>query len=324
MPIDSGSELIKLASRHLSVNDESGRTVLAIGLKATLFLEHGCDGAIRAAVASCCNKYEALQGRHLRWALSPDTGVMEPFGAGKGRMLEDWLPSLPDGSEYYILLHGAADERGASAFYFEALGIPWALSYVRISIPVPATVDECIAFHDFLIDVCRSLCPVSGYAGISVIESPDSMISVDYEPVVYQWAQRFPGLEADYPSSHVTWLCKGREGSRPGIKGVNWITILSTSWVEEMGGMPELSTKVPALDPRLSVSPYECGVLIRAGDSPQLGDAERDSWPELYVKLSKYLRPIRISQHRPFHHDNGGIRFDRQRSEAWLRRFDER
>src|SRR5690606_32149076 len=122
---------------------------------------------------------------------------------------------------------------------------------------------------------------------------------VDYEPVVTQWAQRFPGLEVDDPASHVTWLCKGREGSRPGIKGVNWITVLGTSWVEEMGGMAELSTKVPALDTGLSVSPYECGALIRAGDLPQLGDADRNIWPELYVKLSKYLKPIRISQHGP-------------------------
>lgn len=324
MPIDSEAEIFKLASRHLAVDDESGRTVLTLGLTATLYVDRGCDTATRAAVGACCAKYAMLHSEHIRWALNPDTDLMEPFGTGKGTRLEDWLPTLPDGSEYSIILHGAADERGASAFYFEALGCSWGLSFVRMSVPVPATRAQYAAFHDFVQDACRALCPLSGYAGISVIESPDTLISADHEPVVYQWAKRFPGLEADYPLRHTTWLSQGRDGSKPGIKGVNWITILGTPWVEEMGGMAVLSTEIPALDGGFSVFPYGCGLLVRAGDMPQLGDADRDIWPELYIKLSKYLRPIRISQHGPFHYDNGGVRFDRQRSEAWLRRFDDR
>lgn len=72
MSISSESEILKLASSHLSVVDVSGRTVLAVGLTATLYLEEGCSAATRAAVASCCMTYAMRHQRDLRWALNPD------------------------------------------------------------------------------------------------------------------------------------------------------------------------------------------------------------------------------------------------------------
>ncbi|AGP35455.1 MULTISPECIES: type VI immunity family protein [Sorangium] len=82
--------------------------------------------------------------------------------------------------------------------------------------------------------------------------------------------------------------------------------------------------EVGALNSRFVVRRFCRGILIQAGSRPQLGDAERNVWPELYVKLSKYLKPIRITKHRPFQYAGPGLRFDLERSQAWLRRFDER
>jgi len=174
-----------------------------------------------------------------------------------------------------------------------------------------------------LLNVCRTLKPVSGYGGIGVMESPDTAISADYEPIVYHWAQRLPGLEADYPIDHSLWLVKGREGDRDGIKGGNWLTVLSDRYVTELGGADKVEADLKALDSRFLVHRYDGGILIQAGPRPQLGDVERDLWPALYVKLNKYLKPIRITRHRPFQHA-GPDRFDMERSEAWLRRFDDR
>jgi hypothetical protein len=64
--------------------------------------------------------------------------------------------------------------------------------------------------------------------------------------------------------------------------------------------------------------------MIQAGPRPDLGDAERGLWPELYVKLAKYLKPIRITMTGAFGYDGPGVRFDREHAEAWLRRFDQR
>ncbi|HSN99590.1 MAG TPA: type VI immunity family protein, partial [Candidatus Nanopelagicales bacterium] len=171
---------------------------------------------------------------------------------------------------------------------------------------------------------CTKLQPVSGYGGIGVIESWDTYISSKLEPYVYHWAMRFPGLEADYPCSHVVWLRKGREGGKEGIKGVNWLTVIGDDLLAELGGADVVTARLAELDARFIVHRYEGGVLIQAGERPVLGDAARGSWPELYVKLSKFLKPIRISKHGWFGYDGPGERFTLERSEAWLRRFDDR
>jgi hypothetical protein len=173
---------------------------------------------------------------------------------------------------------------------------------------------------EVLLALCRKLKPVSGYGGIGIAESPDNLISSRYEPIVYQMAQRFPGLEADYPISHGIWQRKGSGG----IKGVNWLTVVGDRWLPQLGGADALQTALAALDSRFLVHRFDGGVMIQAGPRPQLGDAARDVWPELYVKLAKLLRPIRITEHRPFHQAGAGPRFDLERSEAWLRRFDDR
>ncbi|HSO00486.1 MAG TPA: type VI immunity family protein, partial [Candidatus Nanopelagicales bacterium] len=256
------------------------------------------------------------------------TEDMEPFGKGKGTRVREWLSTLPERSGYSIILHGSSDSRGASAYCYESLGEERrgydTVDFVRFSIPLVVALHDVGSLEGLLLEACAQLGPVSGYAGIGIIESPDSSISIKYEPTVYAWAQRFPGLEADYPISHSIWLGKGRDGGRPGIKGVNWFTVLADRWLEELGGREKVISDIMAMDRNFRLVPYAGGLLIRAGTRPQLGDAQRNIWPDLYIELSKYLKPIRIVQHGPFQHGNPGLRFDHERSEAWLRRFDDR
>lgn len=148
----------------------------------------------------------------------------------------------------------------------------------------------------------------------------------EWLPSIYELAQRFPGFEADFPIDHDIWLSKGREGGRAGIKGVNWLTVLEDRWLAELGGAEEVTAHVTALDGRFIVHRFDGRLMIQAGDRPQLGDVERGAWPELYVKLAKYVKPIRITRHRPFGHAGSGPRFgnEKEEGEAWLRRFDER
>jgi hypothetical protein len=79
-----------------------------------------------------------------------------------------------------------------------------------------------------------------------------------------------------------------------------------------------------ALDSGFVVRRYDGGILIQAGPRPQLGDAARGDWPRLYVKLAKYLKPIRVTSHNPFQIGRTVVPFDKPNSEAWLRRFDDR
>jgi hypothetical protein len=53
-----------------------------------------------------------------------------------------------------------------------------------------------------------------------------------------------------------------------------------------------------------------------------LGDKEAGLTPDVYRMLAAIVKPIRVRQHRAFQNAGNGIRFDRQRSEEWLARFD--
>jgi hypothetical protein len=310
------------------VNDEDGRTVLQVAQIATVYFEAPYRREVREAVVSCTEDYLGRWKQHLRWAVSPDGRRIERFGAGKGSNPRAWLPDMGEDESFTLKYHGAEDKRGASAFSLRAFGAerrPYLqFGFFRVSFPLLWFVDGSTSLTEVLLGICRTLKPVSGYGGIGVIESPDREISSEYEPIVYQWARRLPGLEADYPVSHGLWLTDGRDDSRDGIKGGNWLTALSDRYVAELGGADKVEADLKTLDSRFLVHRYQGGILIQAGPRPQLGDVERDLWPELYVKLNKYLKPVRVVRHNPFQHGGPGERFDKVRSEAWLRRFDDR
>jgi hypothetical protein len=324
---EADGKLMDAFSGHVAVKDDEDRVVLQVALIATVYIENAHRREVKETIASCCEDYFRRCGRHLRWSLHPDTRQMEPFGSGMASRPRTWLPAIGENESFSLIYHGAASERGASDFYVEALGMerqPYEdLGFFRVAFPLLWFGENPGSLPEALLDICRKLKPLSGYGGIGVVESPDTSISSDYAPVVYEWAQRFPGLEADYPIGHSIWLSEGRDG-RGGIKGVNWLTVVGDRWLAEMGGADGVAAGLSALDSGFVVQRFEGGVLIQAGPHPELGVADLNLWPELYVKLAKYLKPIRITKHRPFQMGGPGERFDLERSRAWLRRFDDR
>lgn len=323
---DEATNLMEILDQHLAVRDAEGVTRLQGVLLATVYFEEPWRREAREAVVVCYEDYRRRCGDRLRWAMSNDANELEPFG-GPWSNPREWLLGLGEDRSFLITCHSAEHGWGAGAFCFEALGMerrPYLqLGYVRVSFPLLWFAQAPGSLPEVLLELCRKIKPVSGYGGIGVMDSPDCFSGSEYSPVVYQWAQRLPGLEVDYSDTHALWLLEGR-GGKPGIKGVNWLTVLGDAFVTELGGADRVEADVLVLDSRFVVRRFEGGLLIQAGPKPQLGDAKRDLWPELYVKLSKYLKPIRITEHRPFQMGGPGERFTKDRSEAWLRRFDDR
>jgi hypothetical protein len=325
---DEINDLSQVLDEHLSVKDEDGHVVLQVSLIATVYFEAPHRREAREAVATCCEDYFRRWGEHLRWAMNPDTGVMERFGTGRASSPRAWLLARGEDADFSLIYHGAKNDRGASPFSVKTFGVEsrplFELGYFRMSFPLLWFAGGSSSLPEALLEVCRKLKPASGYGGIGVVESPDRSISYEYGPIVYEWARRFPGLEVDYPVSHTNWLRNGREGGRDGIKGVNWLTVVGDRYLGELGGADKVASDLAALDRGFLVHRFGAGVLIQAGPRPQLGDAQRDIWPSLYVKLAKYLKPIRVTKHNPFQRGGPNSLFDKDRSEAWLRRFDDR
>lgn len=317
-------EMMSTLREHLAVKDSNGHTMVQVALIATVYFENAYRPDVRDAVVDVCEDYLQRCRSHLRWAMNMTTGQMEPFGEGIGAKPRSYIPPLPEDEVFEVMWHGAEHEDGASEFWLNAYGNerrPFVdLGYVQLSFPLLWFAENPGSLPDVLLYICGKLKPVSGYSGIGVVESYKTSA---YAPLVYRWAQRFPGIEVDYPSSHLVWLLRsGRPGG--GIKGVNWLTAIADRWLDELGGVDKVTTDLAALDSGFMVRRFEGGVVIQAGPRPQIGDAGRDVWPGLYVKLAKYLKPVRITDTGPFQRGGPGERFDRERSKAWLRRFDDR
>lgn len=319
-------ELFSELNKSLSIKNDDGHVALQVALIATVYFPDPYKREVREGVLACCEEYFRRTEGNLRWALYKGKRRMDPFGPGA---LPTWLPNLDERKGFSIVCHSGETQEDAGAFSIHAFGperLPFLqYGYLQIAYPLGFGAGAgYAALFDSLLYVCRTLTPASGYGGIGILESPYTLTSEPYEPVVYQWAQRLPGLEADYPISHSIWLAECRNGGE-GIKGGNWLTTLHDRFVEELGGKDKVESDLVALDPGFAVHRYDGGMVIQAGAHPELGDAVKGIWPTRYVKLAKYLRPLRVTEHNAFqHHRAGEERFDKARSEAWLRRFDDR
>ncbi|MDC0750058.1 DUF3396 domain-containing protein [Polyangium sp. rjm3] len=168
-------------------------------------------------------------------------------------------------------------------------------------------------FADFVLPMCKRLRPLSGYAGLGFLLPLTVEGKILGEPLVTPLASRFPGLEVDDPGG-------GTFSLHDGIKGVNWLTILSDRWVEAAGGRDYLRIRLD--EPTFPFYPYDGGLMIQAGPKPQIGDTTRDLWPEHYVTLHKVLKKIQIKKYGRFHLGGPGPRMDQPATLAWLVRFD--
>jgi hypothetical protein len=298
----------------LCVKNKKGDTVVTIGLLVTVFFEHQLTREVRTAVAEVAEGYIELVRDHLRWTVPCNARREQPFGSTRTKLPKGWLPEHPDGESWTLHFHSGNVPKSTGEFQLNGFGsslINIELGYLHMSFPLLWFSDRPFTFVDYVLSVCKRLRPVSGYAGIGVIEHLDGFIQDEFQPVVRELAERFPGLEIEDRLGHIIYL-------RHGIKGVNWLTVLGERWILEMGGLEQIRAN---LDDSFRIYPYDGGVVIQAGPKPQIGDVQADLWPEHYIKLAKVLKKIQVKVHDGFH--NGGPnRMHREESLKWLFRFD--
>jgi hypothetical protein len=302
-------------SNILCVKDQDGRIRVMIGLFATVFFENQLTREVREAVADVAEEYIHRVREHLHWVTPPKAKRESPIDSEHGKLPRDWLANYPDGESWSFDFHGGSSAKEASAFHVRGFGSKphddGGLGYVHVSFPLLWFAEHRDTFPDYVLKLCQRLRPLSGYAGIGVIESHDGYARDKYQPVVREIAERFPGLEIEDRAGHTNHL-------RTGIKGVNWLTILGDHWLKEIGGLDYFRVRV---DESFGFYPYDGGLIIQAGPKPQIGDVQANRWPQHYVTLAKVLKKIQIKNHYPFHFGGPG-RMNHQASLAWLFRFD--
>jgi Protein of unknown function (DUF3396) len=157
--------------------------------------------------------------------------------------------------------------------------------------------------------ICR---PAHGTAGLSLTFASGMQQNTKY---ALQLLKRFPGFD----------LIDGVDFSMEAgvvhnrIKCVNWLTVLDDKLVGELGGKDDMQG---ALQPACGVYEYPGGVVIQAGENPQLGDAVLGDIPQAYRTVAHYTKAIRFEDYkgRLFRVPEG---LDKTAETlAWVRRFD--
>jgi hypothetical protein len=302
-------------SNILCVKDQDGRVRIMIGLLVTVFFENQLTRELREAVTDVAEDYIDRVREHLRWVVPLNAKREYPIDSAHGRLPREWLPSHPDGESWSFDFHGGGTAKEASAFHICGYGSKrlhdGGLGFLHVSFPLLWFAEGQSTFPSYVLALCQRIRPLSGYAGIGVVESHDGYEQDKYQPVVREFAERFPGLEVESRVAHNIHL-------RTGIKGVSWLTILGDHWLKEMGGLDYLRIR---LDESFGFYPYDGGLIIQAGPKPQIGDVQANRWPQHYVTLAKVLKKIQVTNHYPFHFGGPG-RMNHQASLAWLFRFD--
>ena len=117
--------------------------------------------------------------------------------------------------------------------------------------------------------------------------------------------KRHPGFNLGTP----------RELTDQAMPPVNWLTLLGPELLEKVGGITKLR-RAFSDDKAISVMPFGDGVLIRAGEFPQVGDRNRRDNVPLYRKVGSFLKKYRGDQEIEL----DGLTLEE--SEKWLARFD--
>lgn len=284
----------------------------------TIYFKDGYTERKRRVLLDVVNEYLNWAGERLQWWFT-EGQLFSKVSSLQSKDMSRYLLSSkyeqPDSDlKWSFMWHGGINKEDANAVRFEALGASrmecerhGGLSYIRASFLLDSDLQ---ALHRASVRWAAQFQAVHGYGGIAMISSPDDELASVSEGLLVARGDRFLGLDVDYPADHALW-------TKDGIKGGSWLTILSNAYVDRLGGGEQIQQ---ALGARFSLTPYPGGIVIKAGDAPEIGDRNRQVATPLSVALARVLKPIRVASHPGVRISSEG--YGKEEFERWLARFD--
>ncbi len=188
------------------------------------------------------------------------------------------------------------------------------ISYVQLYLPISELkefgVEQLITLNQQISEILQ---PMHGFFGLGIQHSHEYY---DYQYLEYELAHQFLGLDISNVESDLRF--------RGGFKCINWLTILSDQLITDKLGSLE-ALKERNSDNEIRFYPYAGGVVVRAGEVPELGDVASNPYPKHYVNVNALLKPARAPElgSLGFGSINGEIRFNDRTSKEWQSRFDD-
>ncbi|NCH70269.1 type VI immunity family protein [Cronobacter dublinensis] len=297
-------------------DDPEHHNALQVGIVAWFYLDKGYTKENRARIAEAWQLYHNEFGEKLTWGYIDDPNKDQSYSATLSKGFKKFIAnSFGDDFDFYW--YSDKGFRYASD-YFVSAGSPagWieaihkTISYFGFYLPV-SHLEKIDCLIDILKDFCAILHPIHGLMGLGVQQCQEDE---RYQHLEYQIGQEFLGI--DIPGGLTDKYL------RKGLRSINWLTFFNNQWLEKLGGLYYL--KRAFSNSAIKIIPYSDGVIIRAGDWPELGWVKDNPYPELYVKVNKILKPIRAPEIDSLGYGSiaGEIRFDKNSTARWLSRFD--
>jgi hypothetical protein len=303
---------------EFTFTDNNDVVISRLGLSITLFFKRGYTVEKREKILACFSRFRDEFSTHLRFHAHEFKG-MKKYTPENIAKVEDSIRNkdIYDYGGWYIsdaknmseapnclmrYLDSGDDDDTENSYL--SLVLPW--FYLK-------ETQGMTRFNDWLTYLCQQLEPDSGDCGHCLILPKDYH---DYFSIEYELAKRYPPMQVN---SAVHTASRQYTNS---IRGVNWITVLDTRYIKRLGG-EDWVRQVLFRDPEIGIERYPGGLLIRAGQYPDLTPLTAGLSPQ-YLAVNQLIRPIRI-KHQEGHslHFYGVNHFDEISTQAWYARYDQ-
>ncbi|WP_320534470.1 type VI immunity family protein [Robbsia andropogonis] len=306
---------------HLPYDRPSAGPAAKFGLGCELYFSEQDSAVARERVKNFLLDYQATFPERVNEFLPMDTRRTVKIRNDLVSKLDAEFKKHPPEAGYSTALYGAVDVGLPSDDVAPYKGSVLAgrpddarLSFVKAYMPV-CDDDSYLHNETLLAGTLRwcAICkPKHGTGGFTFIFASGMAQNTKY---ALQMMKRFPGF--DFIDGVDFTREAGTVHNR--IKSINWLTVLGDELVSELGGIGPMRG---ALEPVCKVHEYPGGVVIQAGEAPQLGDIATNNIPEAYRMVARYTRSVRFEDYRTslFRVAPGLDR--KEETLSWIRRFD--
>ena len=303
-------------------DDEWGeRDIMKLSIGCTLYFYNGHKPEIRALMPKFVKEFYEQFGEYFTGGYMHNKENQTSYGKLTPKLLDKCFnpESWKDADEAMDFYWGTPDLESTVGYRFSMLLLDeytnWdGLSSMQLAIPYDK-LDVLDMWLAFIKKICQHIPMYYGYVGYHA-SLPNQYHA--YEEHQTPIAYRFYGCAMDRGFSSIDF-----EKPPIGIKGINWLTIIGQTFIEQMGGEVVLTKKAQAYD--LGVEILGENMLIQAGPYPDICDNEDLPMNPYYIAVNHLLKPIRKTTIGLLHMSSmtGKAVMDTAASDEWLCRFDQ-
>ncbi|MFO0546729.1 MAG: DUF3396 domain-containing protein [Polyangiaceae bacterium] len=266
---------------------ETPNTVAPLAISCRIHMESPRTTEINHVVISAHEKYIDGWGDRLRYGVEDDTGRFRKYVQAFRDFPRARYWDLPPSEEAYWMAHGGASKEADSPF----------LSYCALPSSKHQNTSSTIELNwnpsvwtrnydelvQYVAEIVRDQPIAQGYVshGFSQVNRNHA------HHAKWAAAMRFHGIDLD---ERIVYIHATR-----GLKSPAWVTIVGDRFLEKLGGRTALKFRSSDID----VLELGRAVLIRAGESPTLGDQNAGDRTPLLREVAEVLKPARFYGHIP-------------------------